>query len=112
MGGVKKARPLFFQRRLSIEGDTELGLEVKNLMDGGNLDLLPNSMKTLLNQFNWFLCIEGVQSQIHKSEVMKIAFERLKHRLEDILVGDRLLKSVLKRMQKLIWLWAYVRIVI
>ncbi|MFA0071016.1 SCP2 domain-containing protein, partial [Vibrio breoganii] len=24
---------LFFQRRLSIEGDTELGLEVKNLMD-------------------------------------------------------------------------------
>ncbi|MCL4169467.1 UNVERIFIED_CONTAM: hypothetical protein GTU68_025968, partial [Idotea baltica] len=24
---------LFFQRRLKIEGDTELGLEVKNLMD-------------------------------------------------------------------------------
>ena len=24
---------LFFQRRLTIEGDTELGLEVKNILD-------------------------------------------------------------------------------
>ena len=29
---------LFFQRRLKIEGDTELGLEVKNLMDSLDLD--------------------------------------------------------------------------
>lgn len=29
---------LFFQRRLRIEGDTELGLEVKNLMDSLDLD--------------------------------------------------------------------------
>ena len=41
---------LFFQRRLSIEGDTELGLEVKNLMDSVDLDLLPTPLKTLLNQ--------------------------------------------------------------
>lgn len=32
---------LFFQRRLLIEGDTELGLEVKNLMDSVDLDAMP-----------------------------------------------------------------------
>ena len=31
---------LFFQRRLKIEGDTELGLEVKNLMDSTDFDSL------------------------------------------------------------------------
>lgn len=35
---------LFFQRRLVIEGDTELGLEVKNLMDSVDLDSLPSAM--------------------------------------------------------------------
>ncbi len=33
---------LFFQRRLVIEGDTELGLEVKNLIDSVELDGLPS----------------------------------------------------------------------
>lgn len=32
---------LFFQRSLVIEGDTNLGLEVKNLMDALDLDSLP-----------------------------------------------------------------------
>lgn len=32
---------LFFQRRLCLEGDTELGLGVKNLMDSVDLDSLP-----------------------------------------------------------------------
>lgn len=32
---------LFFRRRLLIEGDTELGLEVKNLIDSLDSDLLP-----------------------------------------------------------------------
>ncbi|RFA29952.1 hypothetical protein CAI21_09035 [Alkalilimnicola ehrlichii] len=32
---------LFFQRRLRLEGDTELGLYVKNLMDSLELDVLP-----------------------------------------------------------------------
>lgn len=32
---------LFFQRDLVIEGDTELGLEVKNLLDSLELDQLP-----------------------------------------------------------------------
>jgi len=32
---------LFFQRRLKIEGDTELGLEVKNLIDAIEIEQLP-----------------------------------------------------------------------
>lgn len=32
---------LFFRRRLTIEGDTELGLEVKNLIDSLDPDTLP-----------------------------------------------------------------------
>ncbi|MGP6487315.1 ubiquinone anaerobic biosynthesis accessory factor UbiT [Duffyella gerundensis] len=45
---ARKADPdmLFFQRRLAIEGDTELGLEVKNLMDAMEFDAMP---RTLLN---------------------------------------------------------------
>lgn len=36
---------LFFQRKLKIEGDTELGLELKNLLDGLDLDGLPALMR-------------------------------------------------------------------
>ncbi len=32
---------LFFQRRLTIEGDTEMGLEVKNLIDSIDMTTLP-----------------------------------------------------------------------
>lgn len=32
---------LFFQRRLSIEGNTDLGLQVKNLIDSVDMDELP-----------------------------------------------------------------------
>jgi len=35
----------FFQRRLRIEGDTELGLNVKNLMDSIDLDTMPALLK-------------------------------------------------------------------
>ncbi|RLQ21061.1 SCP2 domain-containing protein [Seongchinamella sediminis] len=35
------ADTLFFQRRLVIEGDTELGLQVKNLVDSIDLDEFP-----------------------------------------------------------------------
>ncbi len=31
---------LFFQRRLQMEGDTELGLEIKNFLDGLDVDAL------------------------------------------------------------------------
>ena len=36
---------LFFQRDLIIEGNTEVGLEMKNLMDNLNLDDLPFPVK-------------------------------------------------------------------
>ncbi|MFB9217677.1 ubiquinone anaerobic biosynthesis accessory factor UbiT [Vibrio sinaloensis] len=60
---------LFFQRRLSIEGDTELGLEVKNLMDSVDLELLPKPLQTLLNQLAEFVQ-KGLQSPATQSEVV------------------------------------------
>ncbi len=39
---------LFFQRRLSIEGNTELGLQVKNLIDSVDLDEFPTSLNHAL----------------------------------------------------------------
>lgn len=41
---------LFFQRRLIIEGDTELGLYVKNLMDSVDLDAMPAPLRIGLAQ--------------------------------------------------------------
>jgi len=41
---------LFFQRRLMIEGNTEVGLEAKNLMDGIDHDQLPNALKMILTR--------------------------------------------------------------
>ncbi|TJZ68605.1 ubiquinone anaerobic biosynthesis accessory factor UbiT [Chitiniphilus eburneus] len=35
---------LFFQRRLRIEGDTELGLQLKNLLDATDWELLLNRL--------------------------------------------------------------------
>ena len=40
---------LFFQRRLKIEGDTELGLEVKNLIDAIDIEQLPSSVHSLVS---------------------------------------------------------------
>lgn len=39
---------LFFRRRLVIEGDTELGLAIKNLIDSLDPDMLPSWMWKLL----------------------------------------------------------------
>lgn len=54
---ARKADPdmLFFQRRLVIEGDTELGLEVKNLMDAIELDAMPMPLRTGLQQLAAFI---------------------------------------------------------
>lgn len=43
---------LFFQRRLSIEGDTELGLQLKNVLDGVDMDELavPAPLRRLMHQ--------------------------------------------------------------
>lgn len=50
---ARKADPdmLFFHRRLVIEGDTERGMEVKNLMDAIDLEAMP----TLLLQLAGFV---------------------------------------------------------
>lgn len=39
---------LFFQRRLVVEGDTELGLAAKNLLDGIDVSALPQPLARLL----------------------------------------------------------------
>ncbi|MGB5472910.1 MAG: SCP2 sterol-binding domain-containing protein [Gammaproteobacteria bacterium] len=46
------ADTLFFQRRLRMEGDTELGLEVKNFLDGLDVDSLwlPRQVSRLARQ--------------------------------------------------------------
>ncbi|MDB1123106.1 ubiquinone anaerobic biosynthesis accessory factor UbiT [Vibrio algarum] len=53
---------LFFQRRLRIEGDTELGLEVKNLMDSVDLDALPRPLQILINELADFV-YKGMRSE-------------------------------------------------
>lgn len=46
---------LFFQRRLVIEGDTELGLYVKNLMDAIELEQMPKALRVMLLQLANFV---------------------------------------------------------
>ncbi|MDI3198311.1 SCP2 domain-containing protein [Serratia ureilytica] len=46
---------LFFQRRLQIEGDTELGLYVKNLMDAIELESMPAPLRMGLLQLADFV---------------------------------------------------------
>lgn len=41
---------LFFQRRLIVEGDTELGLYVKNLMDSIELESIPKPLRITLEK--------------------------------------------------------------
>jgi predicted lipid carrier protein YhbT len=41
---------LFFQRRLMIEGDTEIGLAVKNLMDSVDHDSMPPMIRLILTK--------------------------------------------------------------
>ncbi|MDU3716824.1 MAG: SCP2 domain-containing protein, partial [Klebsiella michiganensis] len=44
-----------FQRRLVIEGDTELGLYVKNLMDAIELEQMPKALRIMLLQLADFV---------------------------------------------------------
>ena len=46
---------LFFQRRLVIEGDRELGLYVKNLMDAIELEQMPKALRVMLLQLADFV---------------------------------------------------------
>ena len=43
---------LFFQRRIRIEGDTELGLGVKNTLDGMDWDEMPAPLTALLEHLS------------------------------------------------------------
>jgi predicted lipid carrier protein YhbT len=45
----------FFQRRLVVEGDTELGLEVKNLIYSLDPERLPMLVNLVLNQLGWLV---------------------------------------------------------
>lgn len=47
-GRLEDPDTLFFQRRLVIEGDTELGLGVKNFLDGLDEDRLPLPLRHAL----------------------------------------------------------------
>ncbi|HFZ8996090.1 TPA: SCP2 domain-containing protein [Citrobacter freundii] len=57
MVAARKQDPdtLFFQRRLVIEGDTELGLYVKNLMDAIELEQMPKALRVMLLQLADFV---------------------------------------------------------
>ncbi|RJG51296.1 ubiquinone anaerobic biosynthesis accessory factor UbiT [Motilimonas pumila] len=50
---------LFFQRRLHISGDTELGLEVKNLLDALELETLPLNGHLVVDKLSQFVA-QGV----------------------------------------------------
>ena len=45
----------FFQRRIAIEGNTELGLEIKNLIYSLDPDRLPAMINRLLNDLGWLV---------------------------------------------------------
>jgi len=59
---------LFFQRRLSIQGDTELGLEVKNLLDNIDFDNLPDMAKQAIAHFSGFIQ-QGMQAPFQSASV-------------------------------------------
>ncbi len=54
---TRRADPdtLFFQRRIRIEGDTELGLGIKNTMDSMDWDDLPLPLRKLLQSLGWVI---------------------------------------------------------
>lgn len=57
---------LFFQRRIRIEGDTELGLGVKNTMDSMDWEDLPMPLRKLLQSVG--LVIKKLQKRGQKDE--------------------------------------------
>ncbi|WP_413698959.1 ubiquinone anaerobic biosynthesis accessory factor UbiT [Psychromonas sp. KJ10-10] len=59
---------LFFQRRLSIQGDTELGLEVKNLLDNIDFDNLPNLAKQAIEHFSSFIQ-QGIDAPLKTASI-------------------------------------------
>lgn len=65
---------LFFQRRLKIEGDTELGLEVKNLLDNIEFDKLSPIVEKIVLHFSDFVAsgLKSINKDVKdKIEVIK-----------------------------------------
>jgi len=56
---------LFFQRKIRIEGDTELGLGIKNTMDSMDWEDLPMPLRKLLQSVR--LVIEKLQKRAQKT---------------------------------------------
>lgn len=65
---------LFFKRRLRIEGDTELGLNVKNLMDSIEPESMPVLLRVGLNRLARF--IEAGNINARSIEAKSIAADR------------------------------------
>ncbi|MFM2476095.1 SCP2 domain-containing protein [Celerinatantimonas sp. MCCC 1A17872] len=61
MGRREDPDTLFFQRRLMIEGDTQLGLEVKNLLDNIDYDELPQPVHQLLAMLSGWVVEQNAQ---------------------------------------------------
>ena len=59
---------LFFQRRLTIQGDTELGLEVKNLLDNIDFDSLPELAQQGIKRFSNFVQ-QGMNAPQHSAAI-------------------------------------------
>lgn len=59
---------LFFQRRLSIQGDTELGLEVKNLLDNIEFDSLPEVAQQAISRFSSFIQ-QGINAPLKTASI-------------------------------------------
>lgn len=59
---------LFFQRRLSIQGDTELGLEVKNLLDNIDYDNLPSLAQQAIQRFSTFIQ-QGIDAPLKTANI-------------------------------------------
>jgi len=58
---------LFFQRRIRIEGDTELGLGVKNTMDSMDWEDLPMPLRRFLQSVS--LVVEKLQKKGQKEQL-------------------------------------------
>jgi len=63
------ADTLFFQRRLKIEGDTELGLSLKNFLDAQDLSGLPfaglinTALQKAIDLHDWLLPVRRLPPQ-------------------------------------------------
>jgi len=60
----------FFQRRLTIEGDTELGLYIKNIIDSVDFDSWPSWLNTLMATMAELIEIE-TNNQLDKQNLVE-----------------------------------------